>query len=408
MLPIFRQCGAVSFGLFLVAMAPGQAQGQSNSRQNLFNRPVVVGDSLSAGFQNFSLFDSDTQPGAPLGGQKHGYATLVAQQAGSALALPLISFPGVPPTLTIDQFGNITRGTIVGLRENPLEQTFNLSVPGFTVADALSRKINTAAVTDPIDALALQVLGFPGLATHTAPCGTLAFQNGILTISEVACAVKLKPSLILVSIGNNDALGSLTFGTPPTNPIQFAGTYATMLVALKSTGAKIVVFNIADVSVLPFLVPAPGFQAACGFLPPDVSQADFLVPNIVNPLETSFNICANYAIRSADLIQKTKSAVQAYNGIIAALARQLGVVVVDVNGLYARIAQNGYPLGGTILTNSFLGGLFSLDGIHPTNTGYAILANEVIRKMNSDLHTAIPLVSVQQVALDDPLVLIKP
>ncbi len=246
------------------------------------------------------------------------------------------------------------------------------------------------------------------LAINTSPWGKLAFQNGILTISDVACAVKLKPSLILVSIGNNDALGSLTFGTPPTNPIQFAGAYAAMLVALKSTGAKIVVSNIADVSVLPFLVPAPAFQAACQFLPPGVTQADFLVPNIVNPLETSFNICTNYAIRSGDLIQQAKSAVRTYNGIIAALARQFGVVVVDVNALYARVAQNGYPIGGTILTNSFLGGLFSLDAIHPTNTGYAILANEVISKMNSELHTKIPLVSVQQVALDDPLVLIKP
>jgi len=43
------------------------------------SRLVVVGDSLSAGFQNGSLLDSQ---------QVHGYANLVAQQAGANLRLP--------------------------------------------------------------------------------------------------------------------------------------------------------------------------------------------------------------------------------------------------------------------------------------------------------------------------------
>jgi hypothetical protein len=61
-------------------------------------------------------------------------------------------------------------------------------------------------------------------------------------------------------------------------------------------------------------------------------------------------------------------------------------------------------VGGRHLTTGFLGGLFSLDGIHPTNTGYAILANDVISTMNSQMGTIIPLVSVATVAAADPLV----
>ena len=365
---------------------------------------VVVGDSLSAGFQNFSLYDSDSAPGIPVGGQKHSYAALVAQQAGATLNLPLISYPGIPAVLTIDASGNITRGASIGGRENPTVQTFNLSVPGYTVADALGRSIDLTNVTDGIDAMALQVLGFPGLATQTAPCGTVGFQNGILTLSEVCCALQLQPKTILVSIGSNDALGSLTLGTPPTPLAQFAASYNVLLGTLASTGAKIVVSNIPDVTTVPFLVPAPAFQAACHFLPVGVTAADFLVPNLVDPTQSSFNICSNYAARSASLIAQARAAVVAYNAVISDAAQNSGTIVVDLNGLLSRLSQNGYVVGKHHLTTGFLGGLFSLDGIHPTNTGYAILANEVISTMNSRLNTNIPLVSVEAVAAIDPLV----
>src|SRR5678815_2807932 len=51
------------------------------------SRLVVVGDSLSAGYQSGSLLDTQ---------QVHGYANLVAAQAGVPLTLPLIAFPGIP------------------------------------------------------------------------------------------------------------------------------------------------------------------------------------------------------------------------------------------------------------------------------------------------------------------------
>jgi hypothetical protein len=59
---------------------------------------------------------------------------------------------------------------------------------------------------------------------------------------------------------------------------------------------------------------------------------------------------------------------------------------------------------GRSLNNGHLGGLFTLDGIHPTNTAYAILANQFIATMNTNLHTSIPQVDVNQIAKQDPLV----
>jgi len=79
-------------------------------------------------------------------------------------------------------------------------------------------------------------------------------------------------------------------------------------------------------------------------------------------------------------------------------------VVVDINSLIANLAKNGIEVNGQQLTTQYLGGLFSLDAIHPTNTGYAIVADEVIKTMNRQLNAGIPPVSIEQVAMTDPLV----
>ena len=138
--------------------------------------------------------------------------------------------------------------------------------------------------------------------------------------------------------------------------------------------------------------------------PREPVPTDFLVPNITDPNAPTFNVCTNYSVRSASLIAQTQTAVRDYNVIIAGAAAKFGAVVVDVNTLFAQITKNGYDVAGHHLTSQYLGGIFSLDAVHPTNTGYAILANAFIDKMNCELHTNIPPVDIEQIAATDPLV----
>ena len=70
----------------------------------------------------------------------------------------------------------------------------------------------------------------------------------------------------------------------------------------------------------------------------------------------------------------------------------------------ARDLPRGYVTLGQRLSTEFLGGVFSLDGIHPTYTGHALIANEFIRALNTQFAAGIPPVSVGQVAASDPLV----
>lgn len=357
---------------------------------------IVLGDSLSAGYQDFSLFDSNGAP-APAG-QQHGFANLIAGQAGVDLHLPLISYPGIPPTLEMGPNGTVTRAAGIGSRENPGVQTLNLSVPGYLLADALGRVINPLNTTNPIDAMALSVLAEPGT------CGITPNNDGTLTVSAVDCALQMHPTTILVSIGNNDALQSLIFGAAPTSAATFAIEYDTLLGKLNSTGASIVVGNIPDVTALPFLVPVSAFTSRCGFSPAGAAPNDYVVPNMLNPSATSFNICSNYQVRSAALVAQASAAVLVFNQIIKAETPQYKAVVVDVNNLFSTIAKNGYDVNGVHLTTGFLGGIFSLDGIHPTNTGYGIIANAYIDAMNKELGTTLAPVDIGQIASQDPLI----
>lgn len=67
------------------------------------------------------------------------------------------------------------------------------------------------------------------------------------------------------------------------------------------------------------------------------------------------------------------------------------------------LATEGIKVNKTRLTTEANGGLFSLDNIHPTDVGYAILANEFIKTINGRFRTRIQPVDLETVALTDPL-----
>ena len=98
----------------------------------------------------------------------------------------------------------------------------------------------------------------------------------------------------------------------------------------------------------------------------------------------------------ASKITQIRAAIQAYNSIIAQAAElEQRQTPVDIYSLVNDLASHGVVVNGVRLTTSFMGGLFSLDGIHPTNTGYALLANEFIKTMNRSLAAGIPPVSIR-------------
>jgi hypothetical protein len=76
--------------------------------------------------------------------------------------------------------------------------------------------------------------------------------------------------------------------------------------------------------------------------------------------------------------------VAAYNQVIAAVANERNAALFDANALLRRVATTGLNVGGIEYSAAFLtGGVFSYDGVHPTAFGYAVVANEWIKAINS-------------------------
>ncbi len=76
-------------------------------------------------------------------------------------------------------------------------------------------------------------------------------------------------------------------------------------------------------------------------------------------------------------------ATAAFNQIIASAASQAGLALVDANSLLNQLANGGITSGQFTLTSSLVvGSAFSLDGVHPTARGYALLANEFMKAID--------------------------
>jgi lysophospholipase L1-like esterase len=88
--------------------------------------------------------------------------------------------------------------------------------------------------------------------------------------------------------------------------------------------------------------------------------------------------------------------------LAAAAAGHANVHIVDLHGWAARIATDGIAVGDQVLRPAKFGGLVGLDGIHFTDTGYAVVANVFLQAINAAWGTSFPQVDVATVLANDP------
>lgn len=93
-------------------------------------------------------------------------------------------------------------------------------------------------------------------------------------------------------------------------------------------------------------------------------------------------------------IEAIKTAQTAYNATIKALADgNDDLVLVDSAALLAEVKNNGINYGtGTVFGTYVTGNAFSLDGVHPTARGYAIVANTIMAAIEQQFGASLPRV----------------
>ena len=412
---------AATLAVALLLALPSTAQAQ----QADFTTFVSIGDSILSGFTDGCLVDY---------GQNDSMGAIVARAAGATYQQPIIGRPGLGPCMYLislaPSFGN-RPNTGVPTNSTLARPYNNLSVPGFKIADAVNTNPTTAA---------------GGL--------TYIILRGLGT--QLQQAASLKPTFLLMYLGNNDVLGAATSATAieglTLTPMASVNAnldtiFSTMKTAQGGTGKGLVV-TVPDVASIPFVTtvspmlgiyptgtpgiggqpiyalydtcpagvpacPVPagsyltllaagylqaGYGIPCAVLPPtDPRQA-----NCNKPLPDNLSISAAGITPGVVLTPAEIAAIRARTGEInAALIAKgtaAGYKVWDAAAVFADVKANGRNYGGLAapIGTAFLsGGFFGYDGVHPTSIGYAIGADDIIQTINYYYGNNLPRVNMQ-------------
>ena len=283
----------------------------------------------------------------------------------------------------------------------------DLAVPGFTVQDLLTSTATSDWQSNPT--YTNLILGSPGNSQ----------------LSAIQQAVRLEPTAVFLWIGNDDALAADVSGqaSSMTQPIIFQYLFDELIANLRtSTSAQLIVANIPDITELPYMTPASDILnsfSAYTQVPPwvfadilGVEPGDLINTQGMQDIQSDIALAesgqpcpplpAGDVMRAAQVSQ-VQGIIQQYNNVIAQDVQIVGGTLVDLHSLFDLIAHEGMAINGFRASMLSFGGVVGLDGIHPTETGYAIIANAFIASMNARLGTAIAQVDLGNVASQDPL-----
>ncbi len=399
-----------------VALDPPEITGSG-----YFTQYAAIGASLTAGFMDAGLIAD---------GQQDSYPAQIARQIGipaGAFVQPTVLSPGIGPTDT----GN--PAVIAGVLHF---DGSGITLLGTTAAaDLMTRLPN---VLHPV---AYQNLGVPGATTldvsealdsASSESGDNPFFDFILRTSGVGPYSMLNqtigqgPSLVTVWIGNNDILGGATGGQPEVGVnITPASVFATRFDELiddlfagiygrNGNTPLMLIANIPDIETTPYFIPRPLFEmlaAGAGVDEVTYAEADCatvrlpalsLSPTLVVD-QVVLDIPANYSLTTAEMAV-VAGVVADYNDAINTVAADYGAHVVDVNETLHDIQDGVYPGIGSDLFLVDPATAFSLDGLHPNNIGYGIVANAFIAKINtvlgSELGTPVSQIDLTELSWD--------
>jgi len=400
--------------------------------EEIFSNYVAIGNSLTAGFMDGGLV---------MAGQVNSFPQLIATSFGypaGSFYQPLIGSPGVGSSdvshLGEDLVAGVLHFNAAAGRMVPLDVYSRDDVPGMLLAAAVPVPYSNLGVPG---ATTLDITNALGAATSQA--GDNSFFDFILrnptfgNVSMLNQLIARGPTIMTMWVGNNDILGGSLDGQPNDGVVHadqdvnitpaalFGQMYNTLLDGVldgveNRHGHRPLIFvgNIPSITSIPHFMSTDLFRQVAG-LPDEATMPVFsveadavlvLLPALSYDGSSGPLIPAEYTLSQAeaDLVAAT---VVAYNDIISdAVAARPEVFLYDANAVMAGYA--GTPQGMHFLVLAASLGyeaaeattLFSLDGIHPNNKGYGVVANGFLAVMNTELGTDFPMVDTGALTWD--------
>lgn len=395
-----------------------------------FTKYVAIGNSLTAGYADGTLY---------LSGQENSFPAMLATQfkavGGGEFRQPLL----------LDDKGWPSMKTVMGYKENCVTGDIELSPVTLdgTPDDNNALNIGRDAMYNNMGIPGVRCIdfGLPGYAAFNPYANRmLTDAQKVQTLAEVMKATA--PTFFSLWLGNNDVLGyagnggvvytSGIYTNAITPVITFKYIYDALIDSMTKDGAKGILVTIPDVASTPAFNTIP----YNGLVLERQGQADSLNA-VYGPLGINFKVGANpfiiadsmatYGFRQieegelillsasnniqcagwgsitpipteytldVDELENIRTATASFNSIIKDNATRKGLALFDANA-YLKTVQSGMVWNGVKFGPSFVtGGIFSLDGIHLTQRGYAFVANEMIKTINAKYGSTIALVDV--------------
>lgn len=421
--------------LLLMASCKPEIKTANKATANVdFSRYIAVGNSLTAGYADNGLY---------LEGQQNSYPSIIAKQmavvGGGTFTQPLFNADQANGSGYLQLTGFTATGSpITTPVTNNTAVRGTAAIPGFgnvTLYTKYTGDINNYGVPG----IKLQQITFAPYGNLNGYFERMLPGNAGTNSTTYLDFVTAKPFTFFTDwLGNNDALGYATSGGAGdvlTDKNTFAALYNASINKLTASGQKGAVATIPDVTAIPYFntvtvgavlsaIKAANSSVTAIYINARTTAADGTATYAARPATaadlivltfptskmgtpvttpagalpyglTPLTPIENQYVLDANEIILTKDYVVTYNNIIKSIAAAKGLAVFDAYTFLNGVKQNGLIVDGVSVNSNYIsGGLFSLDGVHLTPRGYAIVANEFIKSINKTYGSSIPSVNI--------------
>lgn len=406
-----------------------------------FSKTVAIGGNYMAGYQDGALFQK---------GQRLSIPSLLAEQ------FELVGGNPFNQHLMPDNSGlGLNSKTWESWFITPSHLGYKTDCKGITALSPIKSIISESAATPYLSGVSgnnIQNLAVPFAATadyFNPAFGTsfssanrnpyynrIASNPGTSTI--YADAKAQNATFVTAWLGMEDIFNFASTGgtgSPIPSPSIFSASLDTLLGGLTANGAKGVIATIPDFRTFPYYtlvawdnanlrqtqadslndiyVPAGlthihFVMGRNGFVIEDTTanggvrqlhKGEYITLSV--PLDSMKcekyglvykTISDRYTLDSTEVIM-IDQAIGSYNAIITQKAAQYGFALADMYSFFNAV-KTGFKWNGVDFNATFVsGGFFSLDGYHPNQKGYAIIANEFIKSINIKYNAVIPTIN---------------
>jgi len=361
--------------------------------QQIFRRYVALGTSNSMGVQSAGIFAA---------GQTAAWPAQLASRVGVAFSLPLVQDPGCGPPLApplaadlvlVGAFGNDLVTTVMNtcspLQAGVTLPTNNVAISGADVHDALFATPESEAADN-------------------SRKGTLYSRVLAPGQTQVSAMVAEQPTFVSVELAANDVLGASTGRIEAMTPYEnWQADFDQVISAVRSTGARAVLVGLPnDAANFPSVRRAREFFNQWPYLLTlgitvslnCYSSTNYLfIPGYVLTLLASTPATAtcadvpgtaDYVLTSSDM-NAINARMAQINTHIQAKANENGYAYFSIDAVYG-LPKPTFDLGQVLFSNTPFGSYISLDGVHPSTAGQALLADAAAKAISARYGVQIP------------------